>query len=274
MPYPRAHWYVIGVIGIIIIGFWPSYFSQAPAAPWVFHFHAVTSSLWMVLLVAQSWTVHRRNIPLHRLAGKGSLFLFPFVIAGLVAIIDFTAKAYVTGSNPSRPVLGPPFAIALMLAIAAYCTVYFLALKHRRKVWLHAGYMLATPFILWESAFSRVLMGLFPQLRPTGTEDLWKVPLGISIAMATALLPALVLWLRDRKRGVPFLVTAAFIAAQIAGMWLLADAALVHALLRATAHGPTGVWIIAGLLLGTGAAWAGWVAGPAGRSSGSDLKAA
>lgn len=274
MPYPRAHWYVIGVIGIIIIGFWPSYFSQAPDAPWEFHFHAVTSSLWMVLLVAQSWTVHRRNIPLHRLAGKGSLVLFPFLIAGLVVIIDFTAKAYVTSSNPSRPILGPPFAIALALAIAAYCTVYFLALKHRRKVWLHAGYMLATPFILWESAFSRVLMGLFPQLQPSGTEDLWKIPLAISIAMATALLLALVLWLRDRERGVPFLVTAAFIAAQIAAMWLFADAAPVHALLRALGDGPTGAWIGAALILGAGVARAGWLAGSAKRSSSPALRAA
>ena len=45
----------------------------------------------------------------------------------------------------------------MAVAIAAYVTFYYRALKYRRKVWLHSGYMLATPLILFESPFSRLL---------------------------------------------------------------------------------------------------------------------
>ena len=99
--------------------------------------------------------MHKEQLPLHRAVGKSSLFLFPFLIGGLAAIIDVTAKGFVSGDDPTRQMFGGQFLIGLALAIAAYVALYYRALKHRRKVWLHSGYMLATPLILFESPFSR-----------------------------------------------------------------------------------------------------------------------
>ena len=47
---------------------------------------------------------------------------------------------------------------------------FYLALKHRRNVKLHAGYMLATPLILFESPFSRVIDAHLPWLNVIGSE--------------------------------------------------------------------------------------------------------
>ena len=44
--------------------------------------------------------------------------------------------------------------VPLAVAVVAYLTLYYRALKHRRNVKLHAGYMLATPLILLRLLFS------------------------------------------------------------------------------------------------------------------------
>src|SRR4051794_6242744 len=131
MPYPRAPYYVLAVIAVIAAGFWPSYFSVWTKVPWQFHAHGVAASTWVTMVLAQSWTAHRKpQLPLHRAVGKSSLFLFPFLIAGLAAIIDRTGKGFVAADDPVRLMLGGSFLIGLAVAIAAYVTVYFRALKY------------------------------------------------------------------------------------------------------------------------------------------------
>src|SRR5438128_5845836 len=89
MPYAKAPYYVLDVIAVIVAGFWPSYFSVWGTVPWQFHAHGIAASLWVTTVAAQSWTAHRKpQLPLHRAVGKSSLFLFPFLIGGLCAIID------------------------------------------------------------------------------------------------------------------------------------------------------------------------------------------
>ena len=114
------------------------------------------------MVLAQSWTVHKEQLPLHRAVGKSSLILFPFLIGGLAAIIDLTGKGFVSGDGVTRQMFGGQFLIGLALAIAAYVVLYYRALKYRRKVWLHSGYMLATPLILFESPFSRLMTMVLP----------------------------------------------------------------------------------------------------------------
>lgn len=139
MPYPRAHYYVFAVIAVIIAGFWPSYFTVYNTVPWQFHSHGIAASIWVIMVAGQSWTAHHKQLPLHRAIGRSSLLLFPFLIGGLAAIIDVTAKGFVAGDHPARMMFGGSFLIGLAIAIAAYVTVYYQALKNRRKVWIHSA---------------------------------------------------------------------------------------------------------------------------------------
>src|SRR3546814_11333075 len=91
-----------------------------------------------MMVFAQSWTAHHR-LPLHRAVGLSSLLLFPFLIGGLAAIIDVTAKGYITADHPVRVMFGGTFLIGLALPVAAYVTVSYLALKRSRKVWITPG---------------------------------------------------------------------------------------------------------------------------------------
>ena len=261
MPYPRAHYYVLIVIAVIVAGFWPSYFAAWGSVPWQFHAHGVAASIWVAMVAAQSWTAHHRRLPLHRAVGKSSLFLFPFLIAGLAAIIDVTAKGYVAGDGPGRMMFGGSFLVGLAIAIAAYVTVYYRALKYRRKVWVHSGYMLTTPLILFESPFSRLLTMFVPGLIISGLEDLHLIMTTILLAMALELAIIAAIWLKYREKATPFLVAGGFIVAQMLTMGLMADSALLRSLLVMLGQLPSAAVLLAGFAVGALTSWAGWQAG-------------
>lgn len=261
MPYPRAHFYVLLVMVVTVAGFWESYFSTFLQGPWQFHAHGVAASIWVVLVATQSWTAHRRQFGWHAAAGKASLLLFPFLIAGLAAIIDLTAKGYVAGDGATRVLFGGSFLIGLLLAIGAYVVLYYRALKYRRKVWLHSGYMLATPLILWESPFSRLMIEFVPGLGIAGPQDFPHILQSIVWAMATALAFCLFVRWRIGDRAHPFLVAGLFIAAQMVAMGQMGDLAILFSALAFIGHLPSAVVLAAGFATGALTSWAGWNAG-------------
>ncbi len=260
MPYPRAHYYVLLVMAVTVAGFWPSYFAPFLNVPWQFHAHGVAASIWVMMVAAQSWTVHHKQLPLHRALGRASLLLFPFLIGGLAAIVDLTAKSYVAGVE-SRVLLGGSFLLGVLLAITAYVMLYYRALKYRRKVWLHSGYMLATPVILWESPFSRLMIEYLPWFSVAGPQDFPHILHSIIWAMATALAFCLLMRWHFGERGQPFLVAGMFIAAQMIAMGQLGDVAIVRSALSALGHMPGSVVILTGFAIGGVTSWAGWQAG-------------
>src|SRR3954451_1756623 len=223
MPYPRAFYYMLGVIAVIVIGFWPTYFALGTQVPWQFHAHGMAASLWVLMVTAQSWTAHRKPQPaLHRAIGMASLFLFPFLIGGLAAIIDRQAEDYVAG-GALHLLYGPGFMIGTMVAMAAYVTVYYRALKYRRKVWVHAGYMLSTPLILFESPFSRAAAFVFPPFMVKGPADFPHVMASIEWSEVLVLMFIAAIWWRVGGRARPFLVTAGFIVVEMLAMGFASD---------------------------------------------------
>lgn len=261
MPYRNAPYYVLVCIAVIIAGFWPSYFATSDDVPWQFHAHGIAASIWVLMVLAQSWTVHKEQLPLHRAVGKSSLLLFPFLIAGLAAIIDLTAKGFVAANNPVRVMFGAQFLIGLALAIAAYIVLYYRALKYRRKVWVHAGYMLATPLILFESPFSRLMNMVLPPFAISGPEDFGRILSAIEWAMALELAFIGLIWLRYREKANPFLVAGGFIVAQMVTMGLLTNNAFLESLMSVLAQVPSVTVWMAGFAIGALTSWAGWNAG-------------
>jgi hypothetical protein len=212
------------------------------------------------MVLAQSWTVHKDQLWIHRAVGKSSLLLFPFLIGGLAAIIDVTGKGFVEGDY-IRTTFGGEFLIGLALAVAAYVVLYYRALKYRRKVWVHSGYMLATPLILFESPFSRIIGTWIPALQYRGPQDNHLFIDSILWAMAVELVVIAVLWWRFRDKAKPFLVAALFIVAQMLTMGMMHDNALLARLLVAIGHVPSAAVVLSGMALGAATSWAGWQAG-------------
>lgn len=273
MPYRYAHYFVGLVLLVIIGGFWASYWSIIGGVPLAFHVHAASASTWLLLLIIQSVAIHKRQNRFHRVMGQASFVLFPFLILGFVMIIDVTAQRYLNAESDFILHNGPAFGLGMAIAIAAYLTLFYQAMKNRRNVRLHAGFMLATPLILFESPFSRVIDQFLPWLNFIGSEGPQGVQDTIAISDGLAVIFALTLYFLNRRHGQPWLVASAFMALQGAAMWFAPFQPALGDLLRAYAQIPLGVTACAGVAAGVLAGWLGWRAdrgAPAGRE---DLKA-
>jgi hypothetical protein len=262
MPYRHAHYYVGFVLLVIMAGFWASYFNKVGGAmPLAFHVHAISSMTWLALLIAQHLTIQRRANAFHRQMGRASFALFPFLILGFVMIINLTAANYTLGGSPVTAALGPSFGIGMGIAIVAYLTLFYQALKHRRNVKLHAGYMLATPLILFESPFSRVMGDYLPWMNVIGSEFPHAILDTIAISDALVAGFALVLWWRNREHGAPWLIAAGFAGVQGVVMWFAPFVPAITAGFAAYAAIPAPVTLALGIAAGGAAAWLGWEAG-------------
>jgi hypothetical protein len=121
--------------------------------------------------------------------------------------------------------------------------------------------MLATPLILFESPFSRLMGMVLPQFAIQGPQDAGKLIPSIEWAMAVSLAIIAAIWVRYREKANPFLVAGAFIVAQMLTMGLMADSALLESLLTMLAGVPSAVVWLAGFAVGAATSWAGWNAG-------------
>lgn len=258
MPYRHANYFVGFVLVVIVIGFWDSYFAPIAEVPTAFHVHAFTAIIWVTLLMFQIWSIHNRKRDIHKIGGMLSLLLFPFLIVGFIMIINVSAAGYVANENPVARFLGPSFGLSMMVAILAYLTVYFLALKNRHNVRLHAGYMLTTPLILFESPFSRIISSDMTFLVFTGSEFPQSILDAIVIAIAISIAFALVMYFRDRNFGIPFLVAAVFLFVESVCMYVGTNIEWVRQGFEAYARIPTALTLPFGFLLGAAISWFGW----------------
>ena len=261
MPYRYGHYFVAFVLLVIVAGFWASYFTLIGRVPLAFHIHAATATAWVTLLLVQSVAIHSRKNALHRVFGKASFVLFPLLIIGFVMIINVSAARYVAQESPFIAILGPSFGIGMAIAIAAYLTLFHLALRNRRNTKLHAGYMLATPMILFESPFSRLMGEFFPWMNVIGSEGPRVVLDTIVISDALVAIFAMALYFMDRRNGAPWLVATFFLVLQAVVMWFAPDMPWLGAAFSAYGEAPPALTIAFGLLAGALAGYFGWTGG-------------
>lgn len=261
MPYKHAHYFVGFVLLVTLAGFWASYFARIDGVPLAFHVHALSATTWLLLLILQSLSIQKGQASFHKLTGKASFALFPFLILGFVMIINVSADRFVSQEGPFIAVAGPAFGIGMVSAIAAYLTLFYLALRNRRNIKLHAGYMLATPLILFESPFSRVIEQFFPWMNFIGSEGPRQVLDMIAISNLLVAAFAMTLYFRNRENGAPWLVATFFVLFQAVVMWFAPDLPIFGSFLSGYARLPVELTMAAGLLLGGLAGYLGWVKG-------------
>jgi hypothetical protein len=263
VPYRHAHYFLGVVLLVIVTGFWASYFAPlGNSMPLAFHVHAISSMAWIGLLLAQHFAIHRRANALHRQMGLASFALFPFLMLGFMMILNLSASRYAAQESDFILYAGPSFGLGMLVSNAAYLTLFYLAMKHRRNVKLHAGFMLATPMILFESPFSRIIGNYMPWMNVIGSEG----PQGLfdTIVIGDMIMAALAitLYFMDRKHGLPWLVAIFFLVLQSIVMWFAPFyGSIIGPAFAAYAAIPEAVTLPLGAALGSAAGWLGWEAG-------------
>ncbi len=145
-------YYFIGLVGLILVGFWRSYFSKfyngTADFTFYFHFHATMVGIWILMLIVQPILIRKKKLEWHRLIGKLSYLVFPLIF---VSIILLSHSRKTTFSEDWDIGLFVTFKDLLILGVA-----YFIAIKNRHQIDLHARGMIATGIVCIEPAAARI----------------------------------------------------------------------------------------------------------------------
>lgn len=190
--------WALGLLALIVGGFWVTYFSTLFAGlDFAHHFHAVVMLLWVGLLIVQPWLIRTRRRDLHRRLGR-----LGFAIAILVIVSGFNVAVFGLGDGVDVPgARGFYFGVFLTLN---FTLMSALAFATRKTPALHARYMIATGLVFVIPAFGRLY---FLLLVPLGLPPL---PTMVMQALPALLAALLVAW--DYRHGrirAPFLVALA-----------------------------------------------------------------
>lgn len=257
VPFRRAHYAIAAFLAVTVAAFWPSYFSILDAAPVAHHLHGVTATLWMLLLIWQSWSIRQQNFSLHKWGGRMSFLLAPPFVAGGLLV----TKVTVIKDSPFTEMFAISLSFADFVSVAAFALFYFLALRNRRSVEHHSRYMLATIFPLIPPSVARLFTGYAPGIAIRGPEDLPNFAIALNLSFVVAGLINIALLVHDARRKkplTPFLLTFASLLIMIGVFHSYGETAHWEATVLAYARYSDGVLVVAGLAIGAAAAFLGW----------------
>ncbi|BBF72473.1 hypothetical protein EWH08_17710 [Sphingobium indicum] len=260
MPLRRAHYLVLAMVLATVVAFWPTYFAVLRTARTELHFHGVTATAWMLLLALQSWTIHHQRRGAHRIFGIVSLFLFPLFLAGSVAVLLSMARN--TPSDPFYQINGGRLGILDAWTPILLMVLFYFALKERRKVQLHARYMLATALPLVEPIIERLLGHLIP---PFTAFDPAQFAWTMRAAELGGLVAAACLYAAAPRYGRPFFIVGLAMVAQAVLVETLGESSVWQTVFVGLGKLPSLPVLVVATIVGGLTVWAGWTAGPAAR---------
>ena len=258
MPYRYAWIWCVAIIAVAAVAFWPGYFSQLGEAKISSHFHAITATVWILLIAAQSWSIDRGHRALHRSLGLAIFLLVPSFFIGGAGVEHSMAVATGSGQDVFYNIWGPSLGIYDLVASLGFLALAAMALKDRRRVARHAAWLLATPLLLIGPILSRIYPRYLPGLAMDGPQDFELFRWGIHLGGLTAIAIALWLWSRHRRDGAPWLVVAAINLAQMVLFETLGFVPAWKAAFVAFGDIPVAAHVVGAGLLAVTALWWGW----------------
>ncbi|MDJ0653158.1 MAG: hypothetical protein QNJ40_03315 [Xanthomonadales bacterium] len=256
MPYRYAHYFYLMLIPASAVAF-SGYLSDLPDAGISKHLHAVSATLWILLLAGQSASIHNGLKGLHRGLGLASLILFPIYLCGFLLVYRSEARRIIDG-DPWAAVFGPGIGAITLIAVAATAYMYYSGLRERRNVQLHARWMLVTVFLFSESVLGRILNTFVPWLYVNQLEDVRRIYDAFHLSQLIAILLALGLFLLNRRHGKPFTFLIAVLIAQSIALELFDDFESWRAFFVNSGSWPLMTFASAGLLAGCLLVFYGW----------------
>ncbi|MES2898100.1 MAG: hypothetical protein V4723_00155 [Pseudomonadota bacterium] len=212
--YRNAPFYFALLLLTALVGFFPSFYSRIGEAKFTHLLHGGVATLWMLLLIGQSWLVRQRQLRWHRAIGKASVLLVVlFAIGGVMIDHDM-----LTRSGGFAKAFGHRLFFLDMMATVYFVVAYALAIHNRHNVQLHARFMASTALLLLPPALARVL-GFY--VLPEGSSFALAFHLGFAISS----LVVLALMLHDYHSGgkvrAPYLILLAVMLVQQASYEVL-----------------------------------------------------
>lgn len=151
MSYRHAHWYLLAALAAIVAGFWPSFFLPRTGGSTWHTVHGVSATAWVVALIVQSWLMARGLRVWHRRVAWVALAMLPVMVISALHMVQ------VMQSNAAMPPFLPPLLAFIDLpSIACLILLVTLALLNVRRPAAHKRYMVATVFLAFPPALTRL----------------------------------------------------------------------------------------------------------------------
>jgi len=138
--YRNAYLYLSLGFLVTLIGFFPTYFKKLSDTDALHHFHGITGSLWMIILIVQPLIYRFGNMKFHRIIGWISVGFSPIVFYGAILVIQYMMQT----REPSA--LLYQFAFLDVFTILPFALFIILGVINRKNIYLHARYMVCTIF--------------------------------------------------------------------------------------------------------------------------------
>lgn len=159
--YSRAPLYLAGLLALAVLGFYRSYFARLLGADAVHHLHGLTATAWLTLLCLQAWLYRTRRMALHRQLGRLSAWLVPlFLLSGVLVL-----RRMLTASDGFSQAFGMRLSFADASSLVYFAVAFGLALHHRRRLPLHARFMVSTALLVLPPALARAAGQYLPGIQ-------------------------------------------------------------------------------------------------------------
>lgn len=185
-------YYFIGLVLLLLLGFWPSYFSKFFSGTndfnFYFHFHAIMMAVWALILIVQPLLIRKKKLTIHRLIGKLSYVIMPTLLLSVLLILNSGLKGVPEQELTFMALLLPLRDLFLLI------TAFTIAVWYRRNINIHARAMIVTGIVFIEPALARFLVRVvFKGFGATGFI--------ITCLLMCALLITLIIVERKQKQG-------------------------------------------------------------------------
>ena len=260
MPYRNAWLFVLALLALTFVAFWPGYFTRLSAHSAAHHWHAAGAVLWTVLAIVQTWTVHHDRLALHRKTGLAVFALFPLFLVGGMWVIHVEAVTLAGDLTSAEGRTIAQFGFFDPLANIGFALLFWGGLRYRSKVHWHARYMLATLlFVIAPIGFR--LISRVPGLSSNTPETAHRFAFAMGGGNLIAFAIALYLYFHAPKHGRPFLIAAAIIAAQEILFETVGRLPGWAPVFASVADANLPFLLVLTAIASVGIAWHGWVAG-------------
>lgn len=179
----RAHYFYVGVtlflIGIVVTGFWPSYFatllSGGVTRPFVMHLHGAVFTGWMALLLVQVSLAATGRVRLHRRVGTVGI-AYGVLVLVMGIIVSFAAPAMHVRAGEWTVDAAAGFMLLPLVDMILFAGFFGVAVAYRHKPDIHKRLILAATVALAFAAVGRM------NLPPLGYFLVWLSPMAAAMA--------------------------------------------------------------------------------------------
>lgn len=195
--YRNLGYFLLALIPIFVAGFWVPYFSEIPhfdsSITLAVHVHATLLFCFLALLIFQPLAIRYRAFAAHRILGKLSNCLMPFILLFSAVMIGKEYREHLANGVMAASARQEEFLSTVQASLFGIMYVLSISSIRKRDVSAHMRYMICIALILLPAGLARTL-GYWFNVRQSSAQAVCLTFIDITLT---------VLIFVDRRRQAP-----------------------------------------------------------------------